>query len=160
MGLFNATIKVGAKTIAPGASSDSSYTENVFILPANAYVIAMFGRVRTAFAGLTKPKVSLGVTGDTTRYCVAQPIDAVNEIMIGKIAKSSSGINRSPVEVPDRWKKDWAPSPGFCERMPKEKIQATATPIIATFTSSSTDFSGLTAGEVEFVIVYVDTNSY
>jgi hypothetical protein len=94
-GIFNATVKTLAKSIAPGASSDSSYTEIIGYLPANAYVVERFGRVVTAFAGLTKPKVSLGVSDDTTRYMVAQPIDAVNEFVMGKLVKSSSGINRT-----------------------------------------------------------------
>jgi hypothetical protein len=45
---------------------------------------------------------------------------------------------------------------GFCEAMKKERQPSSAQAIIATFTSSSTDFSGLTAGEVEFIVVYVD----
>jgi hypothetical protein len=37
-------------------------------------------------------------------------------------------------------------------------IKATGRNIIATFSSSSTDFSGITAGEVEFVITFIDPN--
>ncbi len=145
MGIFNASIRVAAKTIAPGASSDADYTENVVILPANAYVLAFFGRVKTAFVGLTKPLVCLGVTGDTDRYMRAQPVDAVNEFIIGASPKASDPILGVP-----KW----------CVKMDKEMAASAAKPIIATFTSSSTDFSGKTAGEVEFVVVYVDCNEY
>jgi len=158
-GIFDAKIRVAAKSIAPGTCGESSYTENVAILPANAYVIKMFGRVKTAFAGVTKPTVSLGVTGDTSRYMVAQPIGTANELIVGKLLKSSSGINKSSTLLPDKYKKDLPHSMGFCEAMEKEKVSSTALPVIATFTSSSATFDP-SAGEVEFVIVYVDTNNY
>jgi len=144
-GIFDAHIRVAAKSIAPGASADSSYTENVVILPANAYVLAYFGRVKTAFAGLTKPLVSLGVSGDTDRYMRAQPVDAVNEFVFWATPKA-----HDPILGVSKW----------CVKMDKEKIAISAQPVIATFTSSSTDFSGKTAGEVEFVVVYVDCNEY
>jgi hypothetical protein len=146
-GIFEAKVRVAAKSIAPGASSDSSYTENVAILPANAYVMAMFGRVKTAFAGLTKPKVSLGVSGDTDRYIVAQPADFVNELIVNHIGAFSASNSAIGVK-------------NFCAGMNKEKINSTGQTVIATFTSSSSDFSGLTAGEVEFLIVFVDPNQY
>lgn len=161
MGLFEAKLRVAGKTISPGAdSSATSYTENVFILPANAYVVAMFGRVKTAFTGLTKPKVSLGVSGDTSRYMVAQPIDIINSFVMGKLVKSSSGIRKTSTFLPDKYKRDLPHSMGFCEAMKTERAATSAQPIIATFTSSSSNFGSLTAGEVEFVIVYVDPNSY
>ena len=158
-GIFEAKIRVAAKSIAPGTTGESSYTENVAILPANAYVLAYFGRVKTAFTGLTNPKVSLGVSGDTSRYMVAQPIDAINELMAGKLVKSDSGIRKDSILYPDKYKRDLPHTKGFCEGMEKEKIVSSAKPVIATFTSSSTTFDP-TAGEVEFVIVYVDTNQY
>jgi hypothetical protein len=145
MGLFKPKIVTYGKTIAPGASTDSSYTENVVILPANAYVLAKFGRVKTAFTGLTKPKVCLGVSGDTDKYMIAQPVDAINEFIMGPPARTNDAI----LGLKD-----------FCVKMDKEKIAISNRTIIATFTSSSTDFSGLTAGEVEFIVVYVDPNEY
>lgn len=158
-GIFKAEIRVAAKTIVPGTSGEENYTENVAILPANTYVIAKFGRVKTAFTGLTKPKVSLGVTGDVARYMVAQPIDNIYEFVMGKLLKNSAGINKSSAFLPNKYKKDLPHSMGFCEAMPKEMIKSSSLPIIATFTSSSTLFNP-SAGEVEFVIVYVDTNAY
>jgi hypothetical protein len=47
---------------------------------------------------------------------------------------------------------------GFCEAMQEAPVYADYLPIIATFATSDTDFSGYTAGEVEFVIVYIDPN--
>jgi hypothetical protein len=144
-GIFEAKVRVAAKSIAPGASSDSSYTENVAILPANAYIMGMFGRVKTAFAGLTKPLVSLGVSGDTDRYMKAQPIDAVNELVWGAAPadnKALLGLKK------------------YCVASDKERAATSGQTVIATFTSSSSDFSGLTAGEVEFLIVFVDPNQY
>lgn len=142
MGIFSPNLRVAGKTIAPGTNSASSYTENVVILPANAYVISFFGRVKTAFTGLTKPKVSLGVTGDTDKYMVAQPIDAINELLAGVPPAS----NKATLGVKP-----------YCASMPKEKISTTGRTVIATFTSDSTLFSP-TVGEVEFVVVYVDVN--
>lgn len=144
-GIFDAKLRVAAKTISPGTSGDATYTENVAILPANAYVVAMFGRVKTAFVGLTAPKVSLGVSGDVDRYMVAQPIGAVNEL----ITNNSGALGGSAVFG----------AKGFCAAMNKELVSTTAKPVIATFTSSSATFDP-TSGEVEFVIVYVDVNSY
>jgi hypothetical protein len=157
MGIFNAQIKVAAKSIIPGTTGDSSYTEIVTILPANAYIMHTFGRVKTPFTGLVNPMVSLGVTGDTARYMVAQPLTVVNEFISGKLLKSSSGIRKTATYLPDKYKKDLPHSMGFCEAMPKEKISPSAKSIIATFTSSSTAFTA-TAGEVEFIVVYVDPN--
>ena len=158
-GIFNVSLKVAAKSIAPGTTGASSYTENVAILPANAYKLAFFGRVKTAFTGLTNPKVSLGVAGDTSRYMVAQPIDKINELLAGKLVKSDSGIRKNSILYPDKYKRDLPHTKGFCEGMQKEMIASSAQPIIATFTSSSTTFDP-TAGEVEFVVVYVDPNQY
>lgn len=157
MGVINANIKTLAKTIIPGSCGSASYTEIVGILPANTYVIKRFGRVKTAFTGVTKPKVSLGVSGDVARYMVAQPIDKTGEFIIGKLLKSSAGIDKTKKTLPDKYKKDLPHSMGFCEAMDKEMTPASALPILATFTSSSTLFNA-TAGEVEFVIVYVDCN--
>jgi hypothetical protein len=142
MGYINGRVKVLAKTIVPGTTGEATYTEIVGLIPKNSYVLREFGRVITAFTGLTKPLVSLGVTGDTDRYMVAQPIDAINEFIFGAPAKSNSAITG----VKD-----------FCAKMDKNKITSSAQPIIATFTSSSTTFDP-TAGEVEFVIVYVTCN--
>lgn len=157
MGFINAKVRVLAKSIIPGSTGDATYTEIVGLIPKNAYVIQRFGRVKTAFTGVTKPKVSLGVTGDTTRYMVAQPIDTVAEFVMGKLLKSSGGIRKTATSLPDKYKKDLPHSMGFCEAMPKEQISSSSKPIIATFTSDSTTFTA-TAGEVEFVIVYVDCN--
>jgi hypothetical protein len=142
-GIFEAKIRVAAKSIVPGTSGEESYTENVAIPPANAYMIGYYGRVKTPFVGVTNPQVSLGVTGDVDRYMPKQPISVANDLI------STSGGAIKPITG----------MKGFCAGMEKERIKSTATPIIATFTSSSTLFDP-TAGEVEFVIVYVDTNAY
>jgi hypothetical protein len=155
MGLFNAQIRIAAKSVIPGSTGGSSYTENIFILPTNAYILAKFGRVRTAFTGLINPKVSLGVSGDTARYMVAQPLDVANEFIMGKLLKSSGGIRKTATSLPDKYKKDLPHSMGFCEVMPAEKASSSNRTIIATFTSDSTTFTA-TAGEVEFIILYVD----
>ena len=157
--IFSPKIKVEGITIKPRvASTDTSYTVNITILPPNAYVIGLYGRVKTAFAGLSNPKVCVGVAGDTSRYMVAQPINVVNELMTGKLVKSSGGIRKDSVVLPDKYKKDLPHTKGFCEGMEREKISSDLKTIIATFTSDSTTFAGLTAGEVEFIIVYVDPN--
>jgi hypothetical protein len=142
MGRINGRVRVLAKTIAPGACSETSYTENIGLLPKNAYLIGTYGRVTTAFTGVLNAQVSLGVSGDTNMYMVAQPIDAVNELI-----PNSSGATGGNAILGLK---------GYCAGMNKERISPTYKPIIATFTSD--DFSTLTAGEVEFAIVFVDCN--
>ncbi len=142
MGYLNGRVRVLAKTIAPGSDNTTSYTEVIGLLPKNAYIVGTFGRVVTAFAGVANAKVSLGVSGDTDRYMVAQPINAVNELI-----SNSSGTTGGSAILGLK---------GFCVGMNKEKIDPAAKQIIATF--SATDFSTLTAGEVEFAIVFVDCN--
>ena len=128
MGYINGRVRVLAKTITPGSTGESTYTEIIGLIPKNAYVLAKFGRTTTAFTGITKPKVSLGVTGDTDRYMVAQLIDSINEFVFGPPATTNDAISG----VMD-----------FCTKMNKEKIQTTALPIIATFTSDSTTLTNI-----------------
>ena len=142
-GIFEAKIRVAAKSIVPGTSGESSYTENVCILPANSYILAVFGRVKTAFTGLTKPEVALGVTGDTDLFMSPQSLDKTNELLSGM----ATGVNAV------------TGLKGYCAAMNKAMVYSSAKPIIATFTSGSDTFDP-TAGEVEFVVVYVDCNSY
>ena len=141
MGYINGRVRVLAKTIAPGSDNTTSYTEVVALLPKNAYLLGTFGRVVTAFSGVSNAKVALGVSGDTDRYMVAQPINAVNELIA-----NASGVTGGKALLGVK---------SYCVGMNKEKI-ASAKPIIATFTA--TTFSTLTAGEVEFAIVFVDCN--
>jgi hypothetical protein len=141
MGYINGRVRVLAKTIAPGSDNTTSYTEVIGLLPQNAYLIGTYGRVKTAFTGVSNAKVALGVAGDTNRYMVAQPIDAINEL----ISTSTGSVGSNPI----------LGVKGYCAGMNKEKI-ASAKPIIATFTA--TTFATLTAGEVEFAIVFVDCN--
>jgi hypothetical protein len=143
-GIFEAKLRVAAKTVAPGTTGESSYTENVCILPANAYILSIFGRVKTAFAGLTSPEVALGVSGDTDLYMSPQSLDVVNEL----VSVMATGAGKAVTGVR-----------GYCAGLNKPRIHSTATPIIATFSSSSDTFDP-SAGEVEFVVVYVDPNEY
>lgn len=157
--IFYPQIKtVGIKIRLRVATTETSYTTNITILPPHAYVVDIYGRVTTAFVGLTNPKVSVGVAGDTSRYMVAQPINVVNELMTGKLVKSAGGIRKDAKSLPDKYKRDLPHTKGFCEGMERAKIASDYLPIIATFTSDSTTFAGVTAGEVEFVVVYVDVN--
>lgn len=161
MSVFFPTIKIAGKTMRiRTGTTEESYTENVVILPPNVYIIGVYGRVKTAFAGMTNPKVSVGVAGDTSRYMVAQPIDKVNELMSGKMVKNSTyGIRKDATFLPDKYKKDLIRTKNFCEGMERAKIYPSNIPIIATFTCSDSTLGGATAGEVEFIVIYVDPNT-
>jgi hypothetical protein len=139
MGQFTPKLRADGYTVSVPASTATSSTVSVLTWPENAYVIGIYGRVKTAFAGVTGPYVSLGVTGDTERYMPNQSINVVGELMSGtKIAAKATGVRN------------------FCARMDKETGKGSARDIIATFGLGSGTFAALTAGELEFVIVYVD----
>jgi len=157
MGVFYPSLKIVGKTMhLRSGTTDESYTEIITILPANAYIVGIYGRVKTAFVGLTNPKVSVGVSGDTSRYMVAQPINKVGELMYGKLVKSTGGINKSSVSLPDKYKRDLPHTKNFCEGMPHAMISPSNVTIIATFTSDSTNFSNVSAGEVEVIVLYIN----
>lgn len=139
MGVTNPKVRVDGCTVTVRASTATSETVTVLTLPANAYLVGAYGRVVTAFAGATGPYVSLGVTGDTARYMPKQNIDTVKELLSGTTTTPKVQGNRD-----------------FCARMSSEQIKGSERNIIATFGLGSGTFAALTAGEVEFVIMYID----
>jgi hypothetical protein len=122
--------------------SGSSHTAPVFHLPANAYPVGFYGRVVTAFAGLTHPTVELGILGDTELYIQKHPINKVSELIPGHDTSGGGAQAKA----------------GYCARLEHEMISTSAKDIIATFRVGSGSLTTLTAGEVEFVMVYIDVS--
>jgi len=116
-------------------TAGTTHTAYVFEMVPVTYILNVFARVKTAFAGVTAPTVSLGISGDTDLLIQSQPINRVGDL--------KPGFSRD--------------GEGFCAALPgyPQKAEARRT-IIATFSSSSGNFSSLTAGEIEFKIVYVE----
>lgn len=113
-------------------AADTSQTVALFEIPFDAYVLNVMGRVKTAFAGVTSPKVSVGYSSDTDLFCASTPINTVGDLHRGSFYET----NR-------------------CAR-PYDFVKTEAgRQVIATFSSSADNFSSLSAGEVEFVVVYL-----
>jgi len=132
-------IKVANKTIKATDNVQAAATSQavyIFAMPPNSYVLSMFARVKTAFTGVTGPSVEVGLTGQTTRYIPKQEINAVKDLISGW------GVNGM----------------GYCQKQaPDQQIGTTAQRnIIATFRSTSGNLSSLSAGEIEFVVIYAE----
>ena len=131
-------IKVMTATRTAGGevtAADTSQAVNVFTTTPNIYILALFARVKTAFAGVTLPEVSLGIAGDTGKYIPKQPINAETDLVVGKMPQAG---------------------PDYCAKMLSYQKTPENIPIIATFSSASGNLSSLSAGEIEFVCVYVE----
>ena len=116
-------------------AADTTQTVPLFRIPPEAYIIFCGARVTTAFAGVTLPEVSVGESTDVDSYIKKQPINVTGDLKAGAVAKSI----------------------GYCESLGvggMVKTEATRS-VQATFTSSSGNLSSLSAGEIEFVIVYI-----
>jgi hypothetical protein len=95
-------------------------------------VLNVAGRVKTAFAGVTAPKVEVGYSSDTDIFCASTPISITGDLIRGSFYE----VNR-------------------CARSYDFVKTEAGRQIIGTFSSSSGNFSSLSAGEVEFVVVYI-----
>lgn len=130
-------VKVMTATRTAGVevdAADTSQAVNVFTTTPDIYILGFFARVKTAFAGVTLPEVSLGVTGDVARYIPKQPVNKTGDLVVGH------GVDGH----------------GYCKKMQSYQKTPANIPIIATFTSSAGNLSSLSAGEVEFVMVYAE----
>jgi len=134
-------VKAEKKTIdytlvaAANAAADSGYEAPLWIMamPPERYPIAYFARVKTAFAGGTKPEVKVGRYPATDDIIKSQRIDAVGDLVHG------------------------FGGPGLCAHLhPDIQPDATAqADIRATFTDTGT-MANLSAGSIEFVVVYAE----
>lgn len=100
------------------------------------YVLGIYGRVKTAFAGITGPfTMKIGTSGDDDSIMVAKDLSEVVDFFI-----------QFPVE---QW-----PCLLLEPTHKKHANYDTTSPII-TFTSDSGNLEDLTAGEVELVVVHI-----
>jgi hypothetical protein len=131
---------VGCRIKLPDSGTPPA--NKIFHIRPDVYPIGFYGRVVIAVAGLAQPSVELGVTGDTERYMTKQRIDVVGGLFSGA-AKTVEG--------------EIALQDGYCIRMEQEMpSQEYSYHVVATFRVGSGTLSGYTAGEVEFVMAYID----
>ncbi len=104
-------------------------------LPGNSYFVTMYAQVITAFAGVTSPTVTVGFDVDTDALVKSQPIDQTGKLIIG-----GSKLGRQL----------------FCDKLnsPGSQPSFGTKGIYATFSSTAGNLSSLTAGEIEFVVIY------
>lgn len=133
-------VKAFRKTITAAANvqaADTSQIVYIFALPPDCYPLAFRARVKTAFAGVTTPSVELGITGRTTHYIPQQPINKVGELLSGAIFSTDN----------------------ICPKQHSPDVQASGNGqrnVFATFRSASGNLSSLSAGEIDFVVVYAE----
>lgn len=111
-------------------------TKYIFIIPPNVYPLHYLGRVKTAFAGAAKPTIELGDETQTTIHIPKQHIDAVGELISGAVDPSRDG---------------------FCAKLSHPRQKTSLNQIVATIrVASGALLSTLSAGEVEFILVYAE----
>ncbi len=116
------------------STADTSLAQQVFMTKPNIYIMQLFARVKIAFAGVTNPSVELGRTGHTTMYIPKISIES-----IGDLSTTLGAGNIAP-----------------CKRALSYQKTPGNIGINATFRSTSGNLSSLSAGEIEFVCVYVE----
>lgn len=123
-------VKVAPCTVTAEILDAVSTSQTVYLcrIPVNAYILHCVGRVKTAFAGVTAPTISVGTSTGTSDYMPTQPINIANALLLSQRE--------------------------FCPVLHFDYQTATERSIVGTFSSSSGNFADLTAGELEIVIVY------
>ena len=147
---FTPEIKLAGCRIKLPASGSPPANKCFHILP-SVYVLGFYGRVVTAFAGLNRPTIELGITGNTTKYMPKQKIDVANQELM-------SGGDASVLDSSDG-SEGYGGAYGFCTRMKHALMEPASTysyDILATFRVGSGTLSGYTAGELEIVMMYID----
>ena len=119
-------------------SAESSIAYSAFIMQPNVYPVHFLARVKTAFAGATKPTVKLGLSGHTAIYISQQKIDLAGELIPGAGAK----ISQYALD-------------GFCTKLNHPRSEGSLTNVLATFDVPTGDFSALTAGELVLIMIYI-----
>lgn len=120
--------------------ADTSKTFNIFTTTPNIYIMAFFARVKTAFTGVTGPTVKLGTDKTTDAYIESQGIDHAGDLLVQHEVAYRSALTH----------------PIGCHASISHQSTPKNIPILATFGSTSGNLSSLTAGEIEFVCVYVE----
>jgi len=116
-------------------AEDTSQTVHLFRIPSDCIPLFIGGRVRTAIAGVTKPKVAVGITGDTARYVPSQRIDRAGDLITG-----TAGVHKQ-----------------ICMMQGVDYVSTeTNRSVLGTFSSSSGNFSSVSAGEILFYCVYLE----
>ena len=132
----NMTMSIRKYSFVAGTDFRADATTAIFNLPLpsqGGYIMDIQGRVVTAFSGITGPiRVKMGFAGSTEHIMADQTIDTT-----GVLFGSDKGLYHN----------------FFCVRrtmlygMPQ---------IIITFTSDSGNLSDMTAGQVDFLVFYVN----
>lgn len=114
-------------------AADTTQTVPLFDFVGTEYIIDIHVRVKTAFAGVTRPEVKVGYPDDLDRFFKLQPINRTGDLISGPHYESDNICKK---QSPDHTKTE------------------TQKQVIATFSSNSGNFSSLTAGSIEFVVIY------
>lgn len=114
-------------------SAATSHTRPVFSLSGAEYLFKIMARVTTAFAGVTYPEVRIGYADDLERFVPRQAINRVGDLVSGAGSWSDAYCQKQHIDHV------------------KTEVQKT---IIATFSSTAGNFSSLSAGTLEVVLLY------
>lgn len=130
-------IKVASCTVTKEIlnAGSTSQTVPLFRIPSDCIIQAVGARVKTAVAGVTRPEVSVGTSSDTTHYIPKQHLGVAGDL-IGSSSPVHSGVCNAPGS-----------------RFIKTEAQQD---IMGTFTSSTGNFSSLSAGEILFYCIYLE----
>ncbi len=121
---------VTGKTLDAAATSQ---TIPIFGFAGTEHVFGFSVRVKTAFAGVTYPEVRVGYSDDLERFVPRQAINRVGDLITGAVSYSSA----------------------VCQKQHIDHVKTEAfKQIIATFSSIAGNFADLSAGSIEFVVLY------
>jgi hypothetical protein len=155
-------VKVMSSTINHELLSvaDTSKVQPVFNTTPNIYIIGFFARVKEAFAGVTAPTVKLGTIHTPDYYIENQGIARLGDLYTKSLGAFSTVVGHENL-VHKSTDTFYGTFRSFAESVQcQTPISFTTVPqnfqIVATFASSAGNLSALTAGEIEFVCVYVE----
>lgn len=121
-------------------AADTTQALTVFTTIPNIYILDMFARVKTAFAGITTPTVKLGDEKVSDLFIHDQCIGIIGDLITKKEIAYLQPHNH-PIKC--------------SSKIGYQKIPLNVG-MVATFTSQSENWSAATAGEIEFVCVYAE----
>jgi len=105
---------------------------HTLVIPNNVFLFHLQANVKTAFVGVTSPTVKVGHADDTDAIIKEQSVSKAGMLIPGWPIDEKSG----------------------CSKMDHPMSTATAPDLLVTVASSSGNLTSLTAGELEFVVVY------
>lgn len=147
--VMTTTVKYDQLSVA-----DTTKTFNIFTTTPNIYIMAFFARVKTAFAGVTGPTVKMGTAGSTDAYIAEQSVGVTGDLMTKDTLANRTWENRNLEHPSGEWKQ--YQNAAVCTAHISHQSTPANIPMIATFASSAGNLSSLSAGEIEFVCVYVE----